>query len=108
MAATWQVLNCHYIKNLDGHTNVVDEVYFLVTAANAPPHPSLIGRFPGSVSLRPLDLDPFTEWENLTEAEVLGWVQGILGPARVTGLEAQVAGSVAEDANPTQGEGLPW
>jgi len=108
MAATWQVLNCHYLNNFDGHANVVDEVYFLVTAANAPPHPSLIGRFPGSVSLRPLDLDPFTEWNNLTEEQVLGWIQSTLGPGRVIAIEAQVAQSVSEDANPTQGEGLPW
>ena len=108
MAATWQVLNCHYLNSLEGHSMVVDEVYFLVTAANAPPHPSLIGRFPGSVSLRPLDLDPFTEWDNLTEEQVLGWVQSTLEPERVIAIEVQVEQSVAEDANPTQGDGLPW
>jgi len=108
MAATWSVSSCHFLNEFEGHEQVVDEVYYVVTSANAPPQPSVVGRHAASVSLRPLDLDPFTEWNNLTEEQVLGWIQSTLGPERVTAIEAQVAQSVSEDANPTQGEGLPW
>jgi hypothetical protein len=108
MAATWSVSSCHYLNEFEGHEQVVDEVYYVVTAANAPPQPSVVGRHAASVSLRPLSLDSFIDWDNLTPADVLGWVQVTLGPERVTAIEAQVEQSVAEDANPTQGEGLPW
>ena len=109
MAATWTIRKLNYLNNdPSGHEKVVDEVYFAVTDDNALPFPSPIGRYEGSVSLRPLDLSSFTEWDNLTEAQVLNWVTSVLGAQAMTDLETGIAADIAAQGHPREGRGVPW
>jgi hypothetical protein len=53
--------------------------------------------------------DPaFIEYEDLTEATVLGWVHAEMGEDQVAAHEGNVAGQIDKQAAPTQASGLPW
>lgn len=63
----------------------------------------------GAVSFALDPEQPFTPYGNLTEAQVVGWVQGVYGSAYVTSLEASVSEDVALLANPPiVTPPLPW
>jgi len=61
----------------------------------------------GSIGLeRPEDLVPFAD---LTEAQVIGWVQEKLGGAeKVTEIEEALQKQLDEQKAPTKASGLPW
>jgi hypothetical protein len=53
--------------------------------------------------------DPFTPFEELTEAQVIGWVQASLGTESVAAAEAAVAQQIANQVNPpVVTPVLPW
>ena len=82
-----------YVFNVHYTVNASDETY----AAGAY----------GSVGLeRPEDLVPFAD---LTEAQVIGWVQEKLGGAeKVTEIEEALQKQLDEQKAPTKASGLPW
>lgn len=49
--------------------------------------------------------DDFIAYEDLTEADVLAWVQTIVGQSDT---EAALAAKIEADKNPTTGNGVPW
>ena len=51
------------------------------------------------------DADDFIAYDSLTEANVLGWVQAIVGQSDT---EAALAAKIAADKAPTTGAGVPW
>ena len=54
---------------------------------------------------------PFTPYDQLTEAQVLGWVQAALGPDGVGNTEACVQGQINSMINPPvspEAQPLPW
>ena len=53
----------------------------------------------------------FTPYDQLTQAQVLGWVQAALGPTGVSNFEANVNGQIESMKNPPvspQNTPLPW
>lgn len=57
--------------------------------------------------------DPATEYtayENLTEAEVIAWVEGLTDPSVITDAQATIAAQIDEVANPPAviNPKLPW
>jgi hypothetical protein len=63
----------------------------------------------GSIGVS-LDEDSnFTPFADLTEEQVIGWVQDALGEEQVAALEANVAKQIADQANPpVVSPTLPW
>jgi len=60
----------------------------------------------GSIGFeRPENLIPYSE---LTENEVVGWVQDALGEEKVTDLEDGLQTQIDQQRNPTQASGVPW
>ena len=54
---------------------------------------------------------PFTPYNQLTEAQVLGWVQDALGPQGIANFEANVQGQINSILNPPvspENQPLPW
>lgn len=49
--------------------------------------------------------ESYTPYDQLTQAQVVGWVQESLGKDTV---EASLAGQIEAQKNPTQVSGLPW
>jgi hypothetical protein len=60
----------------------------------------------GSIGFeRPENLIPFAD---LTEAQVISWVQEALGADKVTEIEAALQAQLDEQAAPTKAAGVPW
>jgi hypothetical protein len=55
----------------------------------------------------PSDPD-FVPYDNLTEAQVVGWVKEAMGDDTVAAHEANVAAQIAAQKNPTTAAGVPW
>lgn len=53
--------------------------------------------------------DPtFVPYDQLTEAQVVGWVKAAMGAERVSEIEAAVQAQIDAQKNPTQASGMPW
>ena len=60
----------------------------------------------GSIGFeRPENLIPFAD---LTEAEVVSWVQEALGEEKVAEVEAALQAQLDQQRNPTKAAGVPW
>jgi hypothetical protein len=55
----------------------------------------------GVVSLDTEDLSTFTAFADITEADVIGWVEAALGEEQVTALKASIDAQIAEKITPT-------
>jgi len=51
------------------------------------------------------DAADFIAFDDLTEADVLGWVHGVVDQAAT---ESSIEAKINEMANPTTSDGLPW
>ena len=51
------------------------------------------------------DAAGFVAFDDLTEADVLGWVHGVIDQAAT---ESAIEAKINEMANPTTSDGLPW
>jgi len=108
MAATWTITRLNYRNDEPGYDQVVDEIMFRCEDENALPEPSNVGRYDGSVSLRPFDLSSFTAYDDLTEAQVMGWLESVLSAQARADIETGLAADVAAQGSPRQGRGVPW
>ena len=102
---TWAVVQMDCYPELDGDTDVVFTVHWTLTGVD--------GDYTGSVyGSQALTLDPgapFTPYADLTEAQVIGWVQAAMGAEQVAVYEANVAGQIANQINPpVVTPPLPW
>jgi hypothetical protein len=60
----------------------------------------------GSIGFeRPENLIPYAD---LTESEVIGWVQDALGAEKVAEIEAALQAQLDEQRAPSKAAGLPW
>jgi hypothetical protein len=89
----------------DGETDVVFNVHWTLTGTEA--------GFSGSVyGTQGVSLDPgapFTPYADLTESQVIGWVQGAMGEEQVAAYEANVAQQINDQvAPPVVTPPLPW
>ena len=102
---TWSVVQMDCYPEVDGATNVVFTVHWTLTGVDG----DYIGSVYGSQPIM-LDQDSsFTPYKNLTEAQVIGWVQEALGAEQVENFEANVAGQIAAQINPpVTTPPLPW
>ena len=92
---TWKVVSLDAQPSHDGHNNVINTVHWTLTGVDGEHTASSYG----SVGVT-YDADsPFTEYDNLTEADVLAWVWGSVDK---TEQEANVEKQLAELANPSK------
>jgi len=102
---TWAVQQMDAYPEADGETDVVFNVHWTLTGTD--------GTYTGSVyGTQGVSLDPaapFTPYANLTEAQVLGWVQDAMSTEQVVSYEANVAQQIADQiAPPVVTPPLPW
>ena len=102
---TWGVVQMDCYPELDGETDVVFTVHWTLSGTDG----TYNGGVYGSVGVT-LDAGAtFTPYADLTEAQVIGWVQDALGVDQVTAYEANVAQQIADQANPpVVTPPLPW
>jgi hypothetical protein len=102
---TWAVIQMDAYPEEDGETDVVFNVHWTLTGTD--------GTYAGSVyGSQGVTIDPdasFTPYADLTEAQVIGWVQSAMGEEQVASYEANVAEQIANQIDPpVVTPPLPW
>ena len=104
MAATWSITTLYVQKQEDGFADVVHIAAWLVEDTDG----TNTARQGGETEL-PSPSAPFIPYADLTEAEVIGWVQSILGAQEVAAIEANLnAQIVYMQSPPIETPPLPW
>lgn len=102
---TWVIEKLECYPQRDGHTDVVFTVYWRLNAQDGQYGASCYG----SVGVTYEEGQPFTPYQDLTEAQVVGWTQAALGPNQVAQIEAALAANIAAQINPpVVSPPLPW
>jgi len=102
---TWSVDRLECYPERDGHANVVFTVHWRLTAVDGEYNVSGYG----SVGLSHNSSAPFINYADLTQAQVVGWVQAALGAEQITQMEAALANAIAAQINPpVVAPPLPW
>jgi hypothetical protein len=99
----WTVSAMDYTVSQDGHTNVVNTVHWRVSKEDG----DNSGSSYGTVGLE-APSGTFVEWADITEDMAVGWAKAAMGDEQVAAVEASIDAQIAEQANPTRGEGVPW
>lgn len=99
----WIITNTDYVISEDGLSNVIYNLHW--TCADEQ------DGFSGSVySTQAVSYtvgSPFTPWDAVTQAMMVGWLKTAMGPEAVAATEAAVAAQIEAQKNPTTGSGLP-
>ena len=101
----WTVAQLDAYPTYEGHTDVVFTVHWRMDGTDGEHTAGVYG----SVGLT---LDPeadYVPYADLTEAQVIGWVQDALGEEQVASYEANVAAQIDALVNPpVVSPALPW
>jgi hypothetical protein len=96
-------LDCYPEK--DGYTDVVFTAHWRLNGTDGTNAATVYG----SVGLTYEEGTPFTPYADLTQAQVIGWVQAALGAEQITQMEAALANAIAAQINPpVVSPSLPW
>ena len=102
---TWGVVQMDCYPEYEGETDVVFTVHWTLTGTDG----TYEGFVYGSVGVTLDEGAAFTPYADLTEAQVIGWVQDALGDEQVAAYEANVAQQIADQVNPpVVAPPLPW
>jgi hypothetical protein len=89
----------------DGETDVVFTVHWTLTGTDG----TYTGSVYGSQAITIDPAAPFTAYADLTEAQVIGWVQSAMGAEKVASYEANVANQIKNQIDPPiVTPPLPW
>lgn len=103
---TWQILRMSTLQ--EPQPNYVVEVAWYLNATDGTHNPSR----GGVTTLAASQSSTFIPYADLTEADVIGWVQSTLGAAGVAELEAQLQLFIDQQTTPPtvvpQDTPLPW
>lgn len=103
---TWSITGIDAAPNVNGLANVIRHVNWSVRVSN--------GRFSasrnGGVDLSEHDSNSFVEFDALTEADAIAWVQSALGESEVVKLTEALKDEVARfsDGETPRPVALPW
>ena len=101
----WVIEQLDCYPEQDGETDVVFTVHWRLNAQDGEYGATAYGTV--GVSYAPGQ--PFTPYADLTEAQVVGWVQAALGAEQVAQMEAALAANIAAQINPpVVSPPLPW
>lgn len=101
----WTIKAMDCVPQEDGHTDVVVTAHWNVLATDGTYSASLYG----AQSFTYDSSKTFIPYENLTQAEVVGWVQASMGVDTVTALQENLDQQIANQVNPPiVTPPLPW
>lgn len=101
----WTVVQMQAYPEMDGETDVVFVVHWVLNATDG----TYTGSVYGSVGVTYEAGTPYTAYADLTQAQVIGWVQDALGEEQVASYEANVAQQIADQIDPpVVTPPLPW
>lgn len=101
----WTVQQMECYPEVQGETNVVFRVHWLLTDSDG----QYKGRLCGVVALELDSSEPFTPYDQLTQTQVVGWVKKAIGPEQVAIYESMVLQQIQDQKNPPiVTPPLPW
>lgn len=98
---TWTIVNCRH----DVSTGGIIEADWRLTGVDGEYTSSSVGSTPLTYDASSPD---FTPYDQVSEAQVVGWVQDALTPDGVTSLQNGIAYEIGQKQAPTQENGTPW
>lgn len=102
---SWNVQQMDAYPEYDGETDVVFNVHWTLAGIDG----TYQGYAYGTQGVTLDEGSDFTPYEDLTEAQVIGWVQAAMGAEQVAALEANVAKQIEDQINPpVVTPPLPW
>ena len=102
---TWAVVQMDAYPEYECEQDVVFTVHWQLNGTDG----TYSGSVYGSVGVTTDPDAPFTPYADLTEAQVIGWVQDALDEEQVAAYEANVAEQIANQINPpVVSPALPW
>jgi len=102
---TWAVQQMDCYPEYEGEADVVFNVHWTLNATDGT---YAAGAY-GSIGVSLDEGSNFTPFADLTEEQVIGWVQDAMGEEQVDALEAYLAKQIADQANPpVVSPTLPW
>jgi hypothetical protein len=102
---TWAINQMDCYPEYEGEADVVFAVHWTLNATDG----TYSGSAYGSIGVSLDEGSNFTPFADLTEEQVIGWVQDAMGEEQVDALEANLAKQIADQANPpVVAPPLPW
>ena len=102
---SWTVTQMDCYPQAEGESDVVFTVHWTLSATNG----TYTGSVYGTVGVTYTAGSPYTPYDQLTEAQVVGWVLEALGAEQVASYEANVATQIENQINPPIiTPPLPW
>ena len=101
----WVIEKLDCYPQSEGQVDVVFNIYWRLNAQDGIYVASVYGSTPTIYT----EGEPFTPYEYLTQAQVVGWLTDELGPEQIAQYESVLAQNIAAQINPpTVSPPLPW
>jgi len=100
IAYTWNCTTVDTYPTKSDQTDVIFNVHWRLNGVDDTEDKN-VGDSYGVVSLDTEDLSTFTAFADITEADVIGWVEAALGEDQVTALKTSIEHQIAEKITPT-------
>jgi len=102
---TWIIEQMNCVPQEDGYTDVVMTVHWRQNATDGTYNATVYG----TVGLTYTPGSPFTPYADLTQQQVIGWVEEALGPEQCAQITANLAQQLADQVTPpVVTPPLPW
>ena len=102
---TWKINALDCAPSAEGQTNVVNTIHWTATGTDGTHTASVYNTHPVTYTAG----SPFTAFNSLTEAEVIGWLQSAMGTEQVAAVEAALDAQIAALVTPAVIQPpLPW
>ena len=102
---TWAVVQMDAYPEYEGEPDVVFTVHWTLNGTDG----TYAGSVYGSQGITLIEGATFTPYADLTQAQVIGWVQDALGAEQVASYEANVAQQINDQIDPpVVTPPLPW
>jgi len=105
MTFTWIIEQMNCYPTVEGQTDVVFNVAWRVNATDGTYNATAYG----TVGVTYEAGSPYIPYADLTQDQVVGWVQTSMGPEQVASLEARLVTNIANQVDPpVVAPPLPW
>lgn len=105
MTYSWQIMLIKCYPEVDGNTDVVFEINWRREAASD----GFVADVYGSQAITLDASAPFTPYADLTEAQVIAWLEEAMGAEALAAIDAQLDAHIQKQINPTVlTPPLPW
>jgi hypothetical protein len=106
--ATWHIVQTEYVLAEDNMTNVINLVHWRAMESETVGEETYTASSYGTQSIGSPDLDNYTPYDQVTEAECLAWCKAEMGAEQVTAVEDGLTANIELQKNPVDGHGVPW